>query len=258
MDEAKDKNRLLKHFQKDPVLFAYHIGDLDDFFFPLCRWPVLTDDLGIIKEALLVYNNPRFVTAMAFGLTDDFGSFLQREINSLPERFYGHFQKTHRHIFLSRYDERVLGTHYKMQLQDFRKSHDDDDANIRRLDMSHLDQVEIFYAEAYPDGYFDPRQLKMQKTFGYFQDDLLCSVAGLHVYSDAYKIAVLGGIATLPQYRGRGLARRVTSRLTEELFLENKLISLNVKADNQAAITCYQRLGFAVSHEYEEALFTRR
>ena len=33
-----NKERLSEHFQKDPVLFAYHLGDLDDFYFKDCQW----------------------------------------------------------------------------------------------------------------------------------------------------------------------------------------------------------------------------
>ena len=86
-------------------------------------------------------------------------------------------------------------------------------------------------------------------------DDRLLAVAGVHVCSDEYKVAVLGSIATHPEHRGRGLATTLTSHLTAELVNEGKLVCLNVKADNLPAIRCYKKLGFETIHEYEEALF---
>jgi ribosomal protein S18 acetylase RimI-like enzyme len=258
MTNTIDKQKLITHFRKDPVLFAYHIGDLDDFFFPLCKWPALTNDNDEIEEAILIYNNPLFVTVMAFGLSESFESFLQKEIDNLPNKFFCHFQDKCRDIFKSNFTEEPLGKHLKMKLNNFTKQHHDNDKNIIRLEMTHLDLVEDFYSKVSPGGYFDPRMLITKKFFGYIENDILKSIAGLHVYSDEYKIAVLGSIATHPDYRRRGLATKVTSILTEELSAEKKLVCLNVKADNMPAIKCYEKIGFEVAHEYEESQFTKR
>lgn len=258
MTRTTDKQKLINHFRKDPVLFAYHIGDLDDFFFPLCQWPALMDEKEDIEETILIYNNPLFVTVMAFGLTESFESFLQNEINNFPDQFFCHFQDKYRDILKSNFTEEPFGKHLKMKLGQFSKQHDDKDKNIVRLKMNNLVMIEQFYSEAYPDGYFDPRMLMTNKFFGYIENDVLQSVAGLHVYSDEYKIAVLGSIATHPDYRGRGLATKLTSKLTEKLSVENKLVCLNVKADNTPAIKCYEKIGFEIVHEYEESRFTRK
>ena len=85
------------------------------------------------------------------------------------------------------------------------------------------------------------------------RDDKLVSVAGVHVYSEAYKVAALGNITTHPAYRGQGLARIVTARLCRSLLETVDYIGLNVKVDNQSAISLYQRLGFepvCTYHEY--------
>ncbi|MFH1699359.1 MAG: GNAT family N-acetyltransferase [Candidatus Zixiibacteriota bacterium] len=258
MTHIQDKKKLIAHFQKNPVLFAYHIGDLDEFFFPLCKWPVLRDDRDEIEEAILIYNNPLFVTVMAFGLTEAFDLFLQKEFEYFPDRFFCHFQDKYKDIFKSKFTEEPHGKHLKMKLVKFSKQHEDNDKNIVRLNMSHLVMVENFYTKAYPDGYFDPRMLTTNRFFGYIENEILKSVAGLHVYSDEYNITVLGSIATHPDYRGRGLATKITSKLAEELSAENKLVCLNVKADNIPAIKCYENIGFEIVHEYEEAQFTKR
>lgn len=254
-----DKERLIAHFKKDSVLFAYHIGDLDDFFFDHCRWPVLENGQGEVEEAILVYANPLFQTVMAFGLTDGFEKLLTDSFQYFPEKFYAHFKAKDRSLFQAVYDEKSLKTHLKMKLIGFSKQHRPEDMkNIVRLDTTHTETLLDFYKKAYPDGYFDQRMLTTGQFFGYIEDDTLQSVAGIHVHSDIYNTAVLGSIATLPQCRGRGLATKVTSCLTEDLLKEDMLICLNVTADNVPAITCYRKIGFEVAHEYEEAVFERR
>lgn len=63
--------------------------------------------------------------------------------------------------------------------------------------------------------------------------------------------AHLGGIATRPARRGRGLATAVTARLTADGIAEHGLTTLGMYADNAAARTVYERLGFRVIHRVE-------
>jgi predicted GNAT family acetyltransferase len=77
------------------------------------------------------------------------------------------------------------------------------------------------------------------------------SVAGVHVYSRQHKVAALGNITTRPDARGKGLATTVTARLCQELLRAGiECVGLNVKADNQSAITCYEKLGFERVADY--------
>ena len=255
-----DKAALLEHFTKDPVLFAYHIGDLDDFFFAKCQWFVSMSREGPIDEALLIYKGPSTPTVLAFGLTNKFDSLVEDSIELLPDRFFCHFQEAQRILLSETFDIQAFGTHLKMQLQGYNALPMDPRVDtVVRLDRSHLAALISFYAEAYPDSYFDERMLDTGKCLGYFEDGQLLAAAGVHVYSVEYDIAVLGNIATTPAHRGRGLGTLATARLVSELVAEGRgCICLNVKADNRAAIRCYEKLGFATVHEYEEGLFVRR
>ena len=130
---------------------------------------------------------------------------------------------------------------------------------VVRFNRSHLAALTSFYVEAYPDSYFDERMLDTGKCFGYFQNDQIVAAAGVHVYSAEYDVAVFGNIATAPSRRGEGLGTLLTAHLVSELVEEGcGCICLNVKADNMAAIRCYEKLGFVVVHEYEEGLLVRR
>lgn len=257
-----DKKQLLKHFQKDPVLFAYHIGDLDDFYFPDCQWAVTHNTKSKIDNALLIYLGCETPTLLAFGLDDTLGDLLAAFLPIAPRRFYCHFQRQHRDIFTHFAHETPLGTHLKMSLDTdaFKKQSGRTIADNRPDDIVRLGEdddaaLRDLYAAAYPDNYFVPRMLQTGKYFGLRDSGRLVAVAGVHVSSDRDRIAVLGNITTHPRYRGRSLATRLTAHLCAELVDEGKQVCLNVKSDNDPAIACYQKLGFERIHEYQEALF---
>ncbi|MFQ5452981.1 MAG: GNAT family N-acetyltransferase [Candidatus Zixiibacteriota bacterium] len=253
---STDKNRLYRHFQKDPVLFSYHIGDLDDFYFNDCQWAVDYKERAHINEVILIYTGCKIPTVLAFGVSDRFQSLLEETIDLLPPKFYCHFQPDSHSIFPVAYNETSLGTHQKMKLVKFNDNISVNENNhIMRLDMSHKEQLQKLYDASYPDNYFTERMLETGKYFGYMEDDKIVSVSGVHVDSNEYKIAVLGNVVTSLKYRNRGLATLVTARLVKELVDEEKTVCLNVKCDNIPAIKSYEKLGFEKVHEYEEALF---
>ncbi len=254
-----DKKRLLEFFKKDPVLFAYHIGDLDDFYFPDCQWAVTYGYLPYIQEAVLVYYGCATPTVLAFGVSEQFPQLLEDILGILPSKFYCHYQSESADILRSEFSEEPLGTHWKMKLERFMPAVDTDFSDdIMPLGPAHERELTALYERAYPGNYFTKRMLLTGKYVGIRRDNRIVAVAGVHVSSDEYEIAVLGNITTDPDYRGQGLATVLTSHLTDQLVREGKLVCLNVQADNAAAIRCYQKLGFVRVHEYEEGLFTRQ
>lgn len=258
-----DKTRLLEHFRKDTVLFAYHIGDLDDFHFPHCQWGATYGKSPRIDDVLLLYNGLQVPTVLAFGLTDKFTGLLHDFMAVAPNHFHCHFQPQYREL-LSQYGElRPNGTHLKMRLNVDRfaaaaHSRSRNDPAIHCLHVSHEKELRRLYAEAYPDNYFHARMLQTGRYFGYLERGRLVAVSGVHVVSDEHRIAVLGNITTHPDWRGRGLAALLTGRLLSDFVHEGKMVCLNVKADNTPAIACYEKLGFERVHEYEEAFVTLR
>lgn len=254
---SHDKERLHTHFEKEPYLFGYHLGDLDDFYFPHCQWMVAYLDRAHIEEAVLVYTGLDTPTVLAFGLSDLFGKLMNEAVSLFPDRFFGHYQENVRDILRSLYSEKPLGTHLKMVLRNFKPS-DASSGQIARLDQSHRDELQQLYDLAYPGNYFTARMLETGKYIGWLEDDRIVSAAGVHVYSPRYNMAVLGNIATDPDYRGRGLAAKVTSHLSRELVEEGIRVTLNVHHQNGAAIGCYESLGFVTEHKYEEGYFELR
>lgn len=253
---TSDKPKLLTHCQKDPVLFSYHIGDLDDFYFDDCQWGATYGRSPRIDDLVLVYRGLEVPSVLAFGLTDKFNGLLSEMIPLLPDQFFCHFQEQSRATILEQYDEKRLGEHQKMKLIGDCPEVADSGYPIRRLESSDEQSLLELFKRAYPGNYYHARMLAQGKYFGAFDSNNLVGVAGVHVDSEQYEVSVLGNITTDEDYRGKGIATTLTSRVTRELQAEGRMICLNVKTDNLAAIRCYEKLGFERVHTYEEAFFT--
>jgi len=61
---------------------------------------------------------------------------------------------------------------------------------------------------------------------------------------------LIGGVYVHPNYRGRGIARRMTAEFIRSLIAQGKGISLFVRKSNAAAIAVYKRLGFKFLADY--------
>jgi predicted GNAT family acetyltransferase len=120
------------------------------------------------------------------------------------------------------------------------------------LGLADLNEALAFYEQSYPGNWFDARMLETGRYYGLWDAGRLVSVAGVHVYSRRYRVAALGNIATDPAHRRKGYGTLVTAQLCRTLLGETDHIGLNVKADNEAAMRCYQRLGFEIVAPYGE------
>ncbi len=145
-----------------------------------------------------------------------------------------------------------------MALQDQASIDKFDTSGVVPLCSAELEEIQTFYEDSYPGNWFDPRMLGTGQYFGIRARGTLACVGGIHVYSPEYRVAALGNIATHPDHRGNGFGKAVTARICQSLSLTVEHIGLNVKADNHAAITCYEQLGFRKVAEYGEFLVRRR
>lgn len=255
--QIKDKESLYRRFRKDVFLFAYHIGDLDDFYFSDCKWFGLEENDQIV-EVILLYSGLKIPTLLIFGSIEKIPNLIEEIINKLPDRFYCHYQENFHEFLESDYQMTFLGTHLKMKFQgDLSKLSLIDTSETVHLTENDKSSLLSLYQEAYPEGYFVPYMLKSGKYFGVKVDNKIVSVAGVHVFSSVYNIAVLGNITTHPNYRGRGLAKKCTVQLLKSLDGEVDQIGLNVKKDNGIALQLYKNLGFKVHSTYKEAYFER-
>jgi len=136
---------------------------------------------------------------------------------------------------------------------------DNDREAVDPLGPAELEEVERFYARAYPGTWFQARMLETGRYVGIRRDGALVCLAGVHVWSPTWRVAALGNVATLPEARGAGLATAACARLCRLLLDDGiETISLNVRADNAAAIRAYEKLGFGQAADYVEVVLERR
>src|SRR5262249_14112428 len=128
---------------------------------------------------------------------------------------------------------------------------------IRTLGTPDLPAILELYRQAYAGNWFDARMLETGQYLGAYASDELIAVAGVHAYSERYRVAALGNVATHPRRRGQGLGTAVTAALCRRLLERVDLVGLNVDADNLAALRCYEKLGFEQRAPYEEVVVAR-
>jgi ribosomal protein S18 acetylase RimI-like enzyme len=259
MKIVTDKARIESFLRQNPALHLYELGDLDDFFFSYTSWYSHEKD-GEIKSLALVYTGTELPVLLAL---DDSGSasmpvLLNELRDKLPKRFYCHLTRGYEKLLEDRFLLEPHGTHHKMTLTVHAKLDAIDASGAVQLDAKEKEEILEFYSSAYPGNWFDARMLETGQYFGLRQKGRLGSIAGIHVYSPKYKVAALGNIATLPEFRGQGLGTRVTAALCRNLLNTVDIIGLNVKTDNADAIRCYQKLGFKITGEYNEFMANER
>lgn len=246
-----DKSAILTFLRKRAELQIYCIGDLDDFYWPKTTWYGLIEN-DVIQSIALLYAGLNEPTLLTFYDNNPEYSFeLLKSIKpNLPKKFFAHLSTGLTSVFGKENIIENSGLHYKMVLK--RMPPEIDDTNIKRLSINDLPIVENLYLIAYPQNWFDQRMLETDKYFGYFINNNLVGVAGIHVYSSKYKVSASGNIAILPDYRHQQIGFRLTSQLCNDLIKNVSLIRLNVKSDNKFALKCYKKTGFEIVENYEE------
>ncbi|HQY51653.1 MAG TPA: GNAT family N-acetyltransferase [Ignavibacteria bacterium] len=267
--KISDKKVIENFYRKNTCLNVYPIGDLDDFFFTKTEWFALLEkqnDIEEIIEMAFIYRGTDLPVLIAVCDGDNLNlkELLNRILKDVPDNIYTHFSKGLDEVFERSYDKLDYGRHFKMCLRenDFKEFNEANENKgldyIKRLSPSDIDVISEFYKKSYPDNWFDLRMLETGKYFGYYFEDELIGVAGIHVYSPEFKVAALGNITTLSEHRGRSVCRKLTSVLCRDLFKTTDQIGLNVHSENLPAIKCYQNLGFTIAGEYFESTFKKK
>ena len=247
-----DKNEIELFLRRNVYLHMYSIGDLDDFFWQNTQWYALKENDEIQAIALL-YTVPPFPILLALSEDENVLQELLRSIfHLLPGKFYSHLSPGVEAVFSTQYDLQSHGEHCKMALNNSGLLCDVDCSQVIRLGSNDLEDIQQLYKDSYPGNWFAPRMLETKQYFGIRVGNRLVSIAGVHVYSEAYKVAALGNIVTHPDHRSNGFGKCVTVKLCQSLSQSVDHIGLNVKADNKMAIAMYKKLGFEVIGTYWE------
>ena len=251
-----DKDRIEAFLRKNVYLHIYSIGDLDDFLWHKTVWYALEDRSEIRAIVLLYAELPR-ATLHAMCEQQDFMVELLRTIfGILPHRFHAHLSPDVAEVFEKQCRIDSYAKYYRMALNRESLPYGIDCSQVVRLTQNDLDEMLRLYEEAYPGNWFNPTMLQTGQYFGVRMKNRLVSAGGVHIYSEKYKVAALGNIATHPDFRGKGFGKSVIARLCQSLLEKADHIGLNVKADNAVAISLYEKLGFEIACSYYECNVT--
>lgn len=252
VEPLRDRAKIEAFLRANPELHIYSLGDLDDFFWPQTTWYGWQKD-GRLQDIVLIYAGPGLPIVVGIGEQPSVMSERMREIIPLlPPRFYAHLSPGVEEAFQGTHRLDSHGPHYKMALRDTSRLARFDCSATVRLGRDNVDELVRLYTESYPANWFDPRMLETGQYFGLRVGRQLLSVAGVHVYSERYRVAAIGNVVTHPAHRNRGYGRLVTARLCRSLLEKVEHIGLNVRADHDAALACYSRLGFEMVAPYGE------
>jgi hypothetical protein len=238
--QLDDRTTIASFFRRNARAHVYELGDLDDFDWPHTLWFAWEHE-GRIEQVALLYTEPSVPVLIA--IAEEPGasmvSLLEELLPTLPSALYVHVSPPLLEVFRGRYSVEAAEPHLKLALNrtDLLGP---SAAPVDLLDESDLLELDELYRAAYPGTWFTPRMLQTGRYVGIRHDGRLACVAGVHVYSPTWGVAALGNVATLPELRGRGLARAACAALCL-LLLEDGIetIALNVRADNDAAIAAY-------------------
>lgn len=135
----------------------------------------------------------------------------------LPKRFYAHLSGDATSAFTNDYHAQSHGVHYKMALTDTSRLDIVDISEVIPLSATNLDELQQLYLASYPGNWFEPPMLKTGYYYGIRRGENLVSVAGVHIYSQEYKVAALG-TSYNPSSMARTGIRNISLRPTLQSF----------------------------------------
>ena len=108
------------------------------------------------------------------------------------------------------------------------------------LNESHLPMMLELTSLVYP-AYFRSGTARLGDYVGIIRDGQLCAMAGIRMSMDGFQ--EISAICTHPDFRGRGLAGRLTRHLVHQIQEQGDVAFLHTESDNEAR-HIYHKLGF--------------
>lgn len=239
-------------FERDRLLAAYALADLDPDNVDTARWWVARRGGEIVAASLLVEVlpfRPCFAMGEAEALAEVFRVMREpRLIVAVPPRGRIAVEQAYR---LERADVMQRMTVDRDRFVP-RADHP-----LTRLGPEHQAHLVELYGEA-SRAYFTSERLAREIYFAVYDGDRIAAAAGTHVRSRQAGIAAVGNVLTRLAHRGRGMATAVTSAVTAAALAEHRDVVLNVRRDNAVAIRVYERLGYQPHATFIEGPAVRR
>ena len=242
MPRLTDKNEIRTRLRRDPAWSVYALGDLEPPMFPKTVWfvPDLTLVLRAYGTAILFAMGPGSVREALGSVNGPVHLQVQRDA----------LDEVARHAAVS--SRRLM---WRMTWTGDRVA--SPSAVTSRLNTNDVPALQALYADGESSGespdFFFPSMVADGVFHGLYEGTELVAAAGTHLLARDEGAAAIGNVYVRHDCRGRGLGRRVTSAVLDELA-GIETIALNVRADNDAALHLYESLGFARHCEFYEAL----
>ena len=255
IEQIEDRGELQAYLMGDRLAGAYLLGNLDPLYAPFCRWYGVRGTSGELEAVALWYLGLSIpVVFIAAGALDAGRkrAFMEACAAVFPSRFHFHVIEEDMSMAREVFD---VSTYQKLHRMGLKREHFKGGARDPRVErLGHRDTARIMELYAhYPDNFFEPYQLESGLYFGVRgEEGELLSIAGVHVISPEYDVAVIGNLITHPSARGSGLAGACTGRLLDELFEDVSLVALNVQVNNSPAIRLYTNFGFEPNNTFFE------
>ena len=256
VEKLTDREELRAFLRRDRLANAYLLGNLDPSYFQFCRWYGARNDDGQLSNLMLVYVGLSLPVVFMSGNGAGLETFLKESKGVVPDRFHFHVLEGQMPALERVYQPDDAEAMIRMGLE--REQYEPGELDPRVERLGHRDTAAIMELyEHYPDNFFEPYQLETGLYFGIrSQDGRLVSMGGVHVVSEEHDVAVIGNLVTHSDYRGQGLATKVTARLIDELFEQVSLIALNVGKENAPAVKLYKNFGFVSNNIFFEGRWT--
>jgi GNAT superfamily N-acetyltransferase len=264
-EAIRDRSSIERFLRADAGAHVYAIADLDDPLWADTRWFAAFDGSEPRALCLLLHGLAiPIVYAVCPANHEPTRALIDAIADELPDRFFynlgpglcSHLEPSFRIA--------SEGTYWKMLLADRSLCEGVDGKGVVPLGPDDLPELRAFLDDdAYLGDevgglFFEPRMLDSGCYRGMRGDDgRLVAVGGVHVHSDRYGVAGVGNVVTRPDFRRRGLARRISAAVVRSLVDEIADIGLNVHEGNEPAKRCYQGLGFRPVCPYEEGIASR-
>lgn len=239
--------------RQDRLYAAYAIGDLEGALFEKCEWAASYED-GRASALCLLFKgltpNAVFCMGKSAGLALILGSVMR------PGRVFFAALPEHTATLRAFYDLDPAETLIRMSLTaaTFRPL----ESKAVRLTSQDVEGLNELYRLGGGSG-FAPFQVTQGIFYGVRSGGRLVATAGTHVVSPKYGIGCVGNVFTHPGFRRRGYAADCTSAVTRDVLSAGcSDVVLNVRSDNDSAISVYRRLGYLEQSRYMEAYATRK
>jgi GNAT superfamily N-acetyltransferase len=247
-----DRAVLRGFLERDRLLAAYAICDLDDREFARTRWGAAWSG-GSIVAVVMEYSGSSPQPLFGMGREDGIVAVLRHVIRprlayvaALPSAIPA-IQTVYR---------LDAGPQMVRMWVDRARFRPADDPGVERLSPSDATELNRLYQLGF-GAWLPPEAIAEGVYYGLRVHGRLVAAAGTHVVSAAARLAVVGNVLTHGDFRGRGYATAVTGAVTAELLKACDHVALNVRADNPPAISAYRHLGYAEHVRYEERLAHR-